>query len=99
MATKIFDYTPHITPTITRVTVSASKTLAELLSADLVSTTRKVTLVPASAGVYMADSDPASAASCPLGDSIWELRGGLDELSLLEFYAAAGTYMWVIQEG
>ena len=94
-----FNYSPGVHPIITRVAVSASKTFAELLSAVLHESTCKVTLVPAGTGIYMADSADASNVSCPLGDSVWEMRGGSGELDELEFYAAVETYMWVIQEG
>jgi len=88
-----------IKPTIEVVSVSTSATLATLITAStLNSSTKRVTLRPHAAGIFM-DDGTATASSDPLGTSVVEISGGPDELAALEFFAAAATNMTVIQEG
>ncbi len=90
---------PGIKPTITRVQVgSTSKSLETLLGTALLATTGKVTLRPHANGIFM-NSGTATNAHDPLGSLALEFIGGHDELDELQFYAAANTYMTVIQEG
>ena len=88
-----------IKPTIEIVSVSATATLATLIAGTaLNSSTKRVTLRPHAAGLFM-DDGAATASSDPLGTSAIEIAGGPDELGALQFFAAAATNMTVIQEG
>ena len=88
-------------PRITVVSVGASKTLAELLTAAGVTGGLlpgcQTLLVPAATGIYM-DDGTASALSHPMGLSIHELDGSSEMYDELEFFAAAATNMSVIEE-
>lgn len=88
-----------IKPLIEVVSVSATATLATLIAGSaLRASTKKVTLRPHAAGIYM-DDGTATASSDPLGMSAIEIAGGPDELVSLQFFAASATNMTVIQEG
>ena len=88
-----------IKPKIEVVSVTTSKTLATLISESALRTsTKRVTLRPHAAGIFMND-DTATASSDPLGMSAIEMAGGPDELADLQFFAAVATNMTVIQEG
>ena len=88
-----------IKPTIQVVSVSTSKTLATLVTASALNgSTKRVTLRPHAAGIYM-DDGTATASSDPLGTSAIEIAGGPKELAELQFFAAVATNMTVIQEG
>lgn len=88
---------PGIKPQIDVVSVSASATLATLLGAAIRTSTKKITLIPASTGIYF-DDGTASSSSAPMGTSVFEISGGL-ELGELQFYAGSSINMTVIQEG
>ncbi len=88
-----------IKPTIEIVAVSTSATLKTMVTAaDLAGSTKRVTLRPHAAGIYM-DDGTATASSDPLGTAAVEIAGGPKELADLEFFAAVATNMTVIQEG
>ena len=87
-----------IQPQIDVVSVSATATLAALLGAALNGSCKRVTLIPAAAGIYM-DDGAATASSAPLGSASIEMAGGPNELGALQFFAASATNMTVIQEG
>lgn len=86
-------------PIITVVTAGTdSKTLAELLGKTIDPVTRSITLIPLATGITMA-SGTATAASHPMGTNPMEIVGDASTLDELEFYAASGKTMTVIQWG
>jgi hypothetical protein len=83
---------------VTVDSTATGKTLATLLGKALSAALSKLTLIPATAGVYWA-SGSASAASAPLPIGGVEVAIGKTEADLLKFYAASSITMTVVQEG
>jgi len=85
------------TPKVTRVQVgSTSQKLSALLMLESWCTT--ITLRPYEAGICV-DDGVASADSMPLGMDTLVLHGPPAKLGELQFWAATGTYLFVVQEG
>ena len=93
----------NVEPQIGVVSVtSTSSTLGTLLGAlspaqSINASTKLITLVPLSTGIYM-NSGTATSAHHPMLTSAHKINGG-SELAKLQFWHASGASMSVIQEG
>ena len=77
---------------------ATGQTLAALLGADLHAGLRRLTLVPASAGIFWAaGSGDDAAEALPAGGV--ELEANKAQADALKFFAAGNIAMTVVQEG